>query len=915
MIAKKFIKNLVSLSIISCCLYFLPPLVSLEYFKESITNKLLQEYEINLKISGDIHASLLPSPVIVIQQAHATLQNEDVEIPKLSLHINPIKSLIGEIDITGFEILGSQLNYKTISSILEKVQDKKNKWRDLLRRLSLKQVSIVLDPASNFLNKIEKIDARISYLIDENLLFEGSFTLHEFDYRTSGNIEFDPAKTSTLMIANRFMDAQFEGNMSKINSDMLSGKVHLKLFDNIAPESHISPFYKAILQDNAEADGTFTFKDDQLNIENFSLASQSIKNVSANLAFGFGQSHQISLNIKAASIDFDTLLAKVNAQEHEMNKDLSLNDFLKSLLLWFDFSMPDNVFGNINVEISKIIYNKQSIENVLFNSGMLEGKFSIGEVLIDLPGKSKLMFKGSVSHNNIRPKFDGKLLLQISDFQEFNNWIQISSNNNISNTKNVVFKSDISLIPRNMRFDNMSLESGDFRSEGKMVLKYGGDNSLSVRANVRANQLDCDTLGISKAVDEAITSLYAYDFEKSGQHFSKMTNDFKFLRDISENINLDLVVDSLKYKGITSPNFFVSMRAGPNNASIEQLKISNKYADIRGSVAVNTAYVIPKLTANLDIAYLNKSFFDTIMPAEDLLISAQRQALTEDPEAAATAVIGGANFFSTRNILGDIKLKISEFIFPDIKLSDLSTAIRISDGIAYADNIKFRIFDGLFDGIGSVVFSSTLPSYSLSFALNNFRLQKALKFYANYNQLDAYTSVNGQLHARGSSMDVIYQTLEGDLDLLSKKISLSNFNIGDIIRLSESQDTIENKQAKLEYSLNSGESIFDEATGKVSISKGMLNLKDLQFKNARVSGASSMTLNIASGLMSTYTKISFIPLGRNTVMSIDAIGAGAMRDMKYKYQYDKYLEFLKSNTISNQGNVLNYNSLLRNKKF
>jgi hypothetical protein len=898
-------KGVASFAIISILLLFVafvaPYFLTLNHIKSEISARISNDIRMRVEIFGDVNFAILPHSKVILNNVKLAGDDLVIEVPSLGLDTSVVDILLGKVNVFGMEISNTQLTWKSLDYLAEVLSHSVDDGFNLLSNLRLHESEVVLNPQATLFSKIQRINGALSYQYGKVLNFSGSFVMDAVPYNmtVSLNYEDQQGHASTALLTSDFIELSIIGNMSHVRERNFDGKMKLKLLESPRITLKTPVLYNALLADKLAVESDFMMRDDAFEISNFKVFGNSIKNMSGNATIVIGTLHQINANIISDAIDLDGLLAHVHQIESQGNiQPLSLEGFVRQMLLAFNFDIPENIFGQINVKINELMYQRQAMLNMLINSSMLEGEFLLNDFSIALPGKSSLKIQGVAMHNKIRPKFDGKMKFEIQDYNAFNAWMKIDETlfEHLFN-KSLIFQSNISVMPRNMRFDDASLNWGDLRVLGKLVMKYSGDDRLSARASLNINDLNADSLNISKKWDDLLTQLYAYDLDKSGEKFTKITGDFQWLRQFPFNFNLDAYIGQLRFKGMQFPRFSSTIRLAPNMLALEQIALSSDEAEIGGSLILNTAAITPKLSLDLVIPKLDVLFVDKLLPSHTQCVDAQQKALQEYPDLAEVITLGGANFYSLRNIVSDISIKIGHLIGDHFKAHQVQTNINILDGIAHIANFSSKIWGGELEAIGSVVFNGIVPIYNLSFAFNNFDFGDFNKFYSHSDDLTGYASVSGSISSKGSNFNDFYNNFNGNINMLGKNITWTGFDIGELIKLSEYSASIEEKNKILEHALVNGKSFFDNLSGRGTLTKGMLAITDMQISTPRISGALSLNLNMQYKSLSHFTRISFIPVGRRNNFSIDITGGGKFGEIKNTYNYEKYLQFLKNDPI------------------
>ncbi len=887
--------KLVVFAVATCFgLYVAPLLISFEYLKDGISKKFAQDIGLDVKILGDVEARFFPSTVISINQVRLDLdENNKIEIPKLDLNTNIASFLINNFKIQDIEIIGAQFSLE----LMERLANLPNSG--FLGNLKFNNISLVIDQSARFLNKINNISGDLKYYPGKLFGFNGVFNLNNMDYTLSMNLVSSKDASnnaSSFHMSSGFSDVRFDGDFSAKGTQYgLNGKVKVKLFDNIKSDIENKEVKQALLKEDLLASSDITINSKEISLANIAISSKNISKILGNFVLKFGSTNEISSSLEGDAINLDGLLGNLD----NAGAEISLEKVIADFLLAFNFHLPPNLSGQLGFQLKEMTYNKKSIKNLAMSADFLEDKVSLKELLMEMPGKSTLRFEGIISHNQIRPKFDGKMLLDVKNYDEFEGWLKLDNLSNIkSKDQSLVVTSDIVIVPRNMRLHNAKFIWGDLKALGKFSFRHIGEKRLSTQANIRINYIDADAAKWPAKVDDFLGNLYASDFEKNGVKFYEITNDFKWLRNFPINLNANLIIDRFKYKDIIFPGFYIASNISPNNFAIEQMEINSDGAAITGAVSLSTSAIAPKVTTNLVVNKMTSEFINKIMPSDSLLITKQTELIAKNPDTQATVIVGGANFYGIHNISGDFKLRIKDYKSESLSFQNLNLSAQSQEGIINIESLNSDIFKGKLDAVVNVVIASSIPVYSATFAFNNIQLAEFLRYYAGSDKLNGYVSLNGNFSAKGADRNTAYANLNGSLSLIAKKVVWSGFDIGEIVRLGDYSSSFADKEERFKYFTGNGQSVFDDMSGNIKINGGVATLDDFKFSNTRISGAYAAKVDLKNKLISSFTKINFIPYGRAATMTLDISGSGLISELNPNIAADNYLRFLQDNATS-----------------
>jgi hypothetical protein len=904
-VSKTINKLILPLLIVCFGLYFAPKFIAFNYLKNPITERFAQELGVELKIKGDIEVKTFPSSYISLKQVTINSDSaSNIEIPKIILGTNLFSLFMGDVKLNDVKIIGAQLTYQNMQSLLAKGSN------NFMPKLTLENASLVMNQSGNFWDKLSNINAIFEHKGNGSLQIAGTCSMDGLNYKLNATLNASSkpeANASQVFILSDFSEIKFLGDfITDSTTYNLNGRVDAKFFNNIK-NPQFSHALLAFLKDEIVASGNVAITNKEMQFSNLSVSSKSISKIIGNISLSKDSSNEIMAKIEGDSINLDSLFDSATQEV------LSTENIISQLLALFDFDLPHSLFGKINIAFKEVILNKQEIKNIDLLSNLVESKVVVSELAMELPGASNIKISGVISHNEVRPKFDGAVNLEIKDYKNFRNWINIGFDDlNILNSQQLSLSSNMVIMPRNLRLSHLKINSGNLSAFAKVAFKYIGENKLSTNAVIRINEIDGDAIGVSKLTDNFIANLYGSDFEKTGIKFYEITDDFKWVRDFPISLNLKLIIEKFKYRDMLFPNFYVESHMSPNNFSIDELSLNTEQAQVSGKISLATSDIIPKLSVDLTANKISAGFIEKIMPKQELLISRQKQFLSNTPDAAATTIVGGANFYGIHNIIGDFKIKANDYLSPTMPLKNFNLMAESQDGIIKIDYVNADAFQGKLDLSGNLVIASSIPVYSLTFSLTNAKLLNLLKYYGEYDKLNGYVSLSGSLVTKGAEMDTIFSNLSASANVLGKNISWDGFDIGEIVRLGDGKSPFNEKLDKFKHFSQNGQSIFEDLSGSVKVSGGIASLNDFKFSNTRISGAYAARVDLKNKLINSFTRINFIPYGRSATMTIDIAGSGSLNAFTPTITAANYMRFLQDNSSSEQNDFRSI-PILRNR--
>ena len=230
------------------------------------------------------------------------------------------------------------------------------------------------------------------------------------------------------------------------------------------------------------------------------------------------------------------------------------------------------------------------------------------------------------------------------------------------------------------------------------------------------------------------------------------------------------------------------------------------------------------------------------------------------------------------------------------------------------------MFNGQLKTTGSILISNQLPSFSFSFAFNNFNPEELFLNIYGYQNFKGYMSVSGTMFGNGLTFDALKRRMYGRLRVEAKKINVKGFDLGEIIKTTELPMPYNAKLERLKYYTQYGETVFDDMTGEISFRDGLAEMKGFELENNRSKGRFVGKANFIDGIVNTITRISFIPTGFNAALTLDLSSQGLITKQDFDINVTEVTNFLQNRSgdyqrLLEEEEERKSRSLIRNRRF
>lgn len=849
----------------------------------------------SVDIIGDIRAQILPRPKIIIEKINISAKDHQILNAEQLVLLPSITHLLrGALRVDRVEIFGGDLTIddlqKGTNSVLKLSTVKLTNSR--IRFASGSSLSGTLN---NF-NGTLSISSFFQNELKLNATYESGESNFSLNASVKGIDSEGNANEADLSYGNDFFNLHFTGGIKTLykNPDF-DGKAALNLKQLSQHEGYWQDLANFLLKDEKlQIAGHAKANQNEITISDIKIDSVNMRDGTANFALKFGENINLSLNAFFKHIDLDKFSST------SIDDSLTLNNFIKELLESFDLKLPANLTGNINLNVDQISYNNDNIKNLTICGDMINGEFFLSQFDSQLPGNAVFNATGLLDHNMIRPKFSGSTKIAIGDLKTFTSWLKIGKLAEKITDNNVVIQSQFSIIPRNLKFYDIKSSIGNTEITGKYMVRHSGEARLNSKLSLKINEMDFNQLNIPYNIDSVLYYLYLFDNDKSGNFFLKYTNDFAWLRMMPINLGFELEIDKVKYKDSIFQNFQSNIRFAPSNLYIDRIAFQNDAIDLDANGELALTALNPKINANVNINNLDGLAATKLIPSVKELKNFQSEYIAEYKKHnndnllnIENFISGDFNFFSCHNFTGNIKLNVKNYFRPDLNLQNVSFDISLVEGAINLNASKGSIFGGEFQLSGNISNNSLIPGFNLIFSLSNFNPQQFLSYFFDLNFIKGYASISGVFDSSGKDIPTFFNNLNSSIKLLGKKITISGFDISELIKLT---DVNLSKQQQAEilttYSVK-GESLFDDMSGDIEIKKGIAEISGLTFKNNRVSGAYSAFIDIYNQLINGQGKMSFRPLNAPNIIDINMRHSGKIAEQTSGLDLTNLINFLK----------------------
>ncbi len=921
---------MLAILIVTLVAAYIPSLLNFNSKKESLQKALKSVVDYDFRIDGDIKINLLPVPKITLNNVTASDdKGGGIQVNKIVVYPTITSIFSDDVKVTKVAIFDAELNVNDIQNTRKATVSAGD--TKMIPSLELVNTTITFDNEFGQDRQIKNINAKFVFdgLDSKNLRLTSDFALgrskYNFDATFKNVNSAGDSDDATFSFYNNIFALEFSGKLGELfNSPKLDGKAGFSI-KSFAVDGKVDKFLEKIANDSLRSSADILITPSMVSIGNFKIESNSITNATGELEWLFGFEQELDGVLSIEKIDLDTMFPKKAGDESEPISVLTvLENIIRPLINEFDIDVRTGLFGGIKFSVNEIVYNQKKIDKFELAFDLYNGDFALDRLKFTAPGQTSYLMQGNMSFNDVRPRFEGTSNLQIKDITEFASWLNLAISEKLQKEKPALaFTAKIDLIPRSLRLQNMKLSLGETSILGKAAFKDTGEKRLNTKLTLRINEINTNDFELGEVVDQVLTNMFLFDGDRFGAKFTEYVNDYRWLRTFPLNLNAELLVDKAIYKNKTFSALHHSFKITPNNLVFDKFSISDEMIDIDGRVGISLTAIKPNVFIDLSTKKMDWNGIAALFPSYDSLFkmslteSAKKVTSQSDADPALQQAYNAFNFYSINNFNVDFKIDFQQIVSNTFPIQGIKAQGKLGDGVIEFEDLNLKLFNGELEAKGSLAILNSLPSLNISYAINNFNPQSALWYFFDYNNFKGYMSANGTLTGTGRTIPELLYNMEGNFNFVGRKTTFLGMDLSQIIKVTETGDTLNVRMDNLRSGSSQGETVFDEITGNFTLSKGLATLVNMSMATNRSRGYYSAQFDYINHLVNGKGKISFIPAGSASPLNIDLENQGKIVGQSFVVNIEPVAKFLQSKLAAGEAAKAQEDkaqSLLRNRK-
>ncbi len=822
-----------------------------------------ESYGLTVEVLGKVRIGFFPWPhlnftnVIINDNEKNILRARSI---RFGYSLNPI-----DISKKSFVMRQAEINVDNLFNFLSTVQNEILEKDDY--KITTLDSKLIIGPRNELLDVKAKLMASgnaVSIVMDSN--YKNVFSNLEIKYKKQSE-----QNNITARLKSNDFNIDFRGESVSLfekNKFIVSGEIITKFSDFNFLTSWFD-LDKNMVQKIKGEDFNLKAKlelGDILSLTDIEVKSKSIDSLQGNIKFLSSANNEIEFTGK--KVDIDGFIGKDGVGE--------LQSLLQTLLQNFNFEIPKRSI-RFNLDLGQLIFRKQNVNNFKLSANVENNTISIDGISMDLPGDSSMEVQGFIKHNNIRPKFDGEVVLISNDFDQLCRWLGMEGEIG----KKMILKSNLSIIPHRLRLFDTKAGLDHYLFAGHSYIKQTRrSDGFSVYSNYSINGIDLDKYKLGESIQHYLVELAEADIDKSGEKFFTNVNDFKFLRKLTGTYELNLSVPSVLLNGYTYNNLYLNLRLSQGNLDLQNISFESKYLDLEGYVRISVPRIKPNVNSAFRIKRFNEVYFKEAGWDYNALVSNAKENLKQ--EKGSEVVVAEFNVFGLGNFEGNIIINADEFSWGSIDLENLKLTLVISAGVInVVDGTASFASGGDVDINGNIVLLSVIPSVNVNYAFNNINPASILYIIVDEKDyMTGYLSMSGAFSTSGINYQEWLRNLSGRGSFIGKKMYINGFDIAEMVRVPEVNLSYSDKLKRLEYYEHNSKSYLENLSGDFTINSGIVNISNVSFDNSRVSGVFVGNYSIFERAINSRAKFSFFPIGSSITVSTDISSSGKFSERK-----------------------------------
>lgn len=884
-------KFFVTVTLLTMCLIIVliiaPLLVNLKGYKTALTDTIQTSTGLEVKINGDVRVTFFPSPSVVVTDIY--VENMEGAASSRFLHVEVLKVKASLLKLLSNKVDIQEITLVRPTAELEQFSDGRQNWKivkdALQRRDSAKLKSVSLPDSVKIQGgtisyrtreertNIDDITATVKMAsVMGPFDIDGNFISREKAVKYVAHVDaLKENSDATLKIFSDSFELNLTGNYKSADSSIageMEGKVtNLSEFFRTfyAKDTLIS---RVTSKEEVALKGAFSIQKDQMHFSGLTLDAPSIKGKSdfeISVASNTQRDEvQWEMTAQLEEMNLDTLFASVETPEGGGLRYVAATEGFT----WSDykFTMPTDVSALLDITIKNVKVKGQSIENIVLNVDVFEGKAMIHKAMAKLPGDAEFSLNGNIEHNGTRPLLNGKVTVSGHALRDELVWLfpgmafipekQLGEFMLTGNVQMTPLK--INLSDAHLSVDR-TLFSGEVSIRPAVAVPV-------VDINLAVERMDLDQYGISHQLVDALKKLTQTEAGRKGGRM--------WIGRLNAKINTVLDISNVVFNGYTLDKLTVNASVLRDEFVIQRLQLSSDVSDATAGFQLNFKKEKPVMNV-----WVASKGFDTALFNFDKDTVEESKPLQPDKNGWIWPNTP-FNFIGLKDYNGTVKAVFRHFRHKDLLLSDVELEAKMGDTIFQITKAKSALYDGKMELAGGFSLDEQNPHFQMQVLAQDVSASPLIQMFDPGNMTQGAVSFSGGLRSAGKTpVEWVKNLVITDGKIQGKDMVFNRFDLDHIVsKMASTYSAIDMKEV-VKQAMAEGNSVIETMQGKVSTQGGILEVRDVLLMNYYSRGKFSGNINLANLDIKALSRFSFQP-EQGTAVTLDVGFDGNLLELK-----------------------------------
>lgn len=570
------------------------------------------------------------------------------------------------------------------------------------------------------------------------------------------------------------------------------------------------------------------------------------------MEYRFGKNPVYSLKPAFETVDMDYLMtsydgafsAAAEPVEQAESDDFSTQEQGRSQSAFENFLRKAT--GNVLLTVDNLIYQGRSINKITISATAKPRLLTIREGRASLPGETRFAFNGRLYAEEKGVGYNGRMLMQGKEMEQF---LSLFTPKDVEvpalELGAFALQTNVLVDGEQIRLSELRSRVSDTGIGGAVIVKFG-DRPV-IESFMKLSNINLDTM--RKTAEFLLPKTEGVKAVDDGTPGGAIINtqyintQYDWLAGIGLDVDANFLLEDFVLFDREGQRAEFHLTLSPNTAMIDNVKAYYNGAAISGTYALQTQQgANPIVTIDTDISELN---------LVDIFPEIARSRNDEEWQAYLNEQL---RLMLLQTYRANIKARIGALQFREYVFDKVTTEIQLAENRLQVEKFTGFLWDGGLNA-RALVQAGTIPSYSLSFALNNSSLIKMSQASRLLQHAAGRVSVGGRVAGSGATLRSWLSNAKGEMEITGTDISIQGFGIADLSRAVPTARTVNDIERAGKKALNSGNTRMSSLEGIINISEGKASTPRMNYKARESEGSVSGTVDVVEeelDLMMTF---------------------------------------------------------------